>query len=158
MLEDDDRPARPHAAHLEVQGGRGALLDGPGVDLEGLGGRHPLVPLLDGVELDLEAGGQLAHHAAPGHGQHAGLQDHGDVVDGPAESHDVEDDHGLVVGGVVEDLGAPDLVDPLADPGQHQGQRVVGEPGVDAVDEQGDPAFQRRRRAPGRSSRRATTP
>ena len=39
------------------------------------------VVLLDGVELDVEPGRDLAHHAAPRHGEHAGQQQHGDVVE-----------------------------------------------------------------------------
>ena len=57
-----------------------------------------------------------------------------------AEAHDVEDDHPLVVGVVVQDLQAAHLVDALADGRQRQRQPVVGEPGVDAVDEQRDAA------------------
>ncbi len=90
---------------------------------------------------------------------HAGLEDHGHLVDGPAEPHDVEEDHGLVVGGVVEDLGHPHLVDALADPGQHQGQGVVGEPGVDPVDEERDaPPSTAASDAPGAIIESSTTP
>ena len=71
--------------------------------------------LLDRVELDVETGRDLAHDASPRHGQHPGQQQHGDVLEGSPESHDVEHHHGLVVGGVVEDLEAADLFDALAD-------------------------------------------
>ena len=78
VLEDDDRPAVADAPQLEVEGGRRALLDGPGSrPRRSRVAGTPLVPLLDGVELHVEAGRQLAHHAAPGHGHHPGLEDHG---------------------------------------------------------------------------------
>ena len=142
VLEHDDRPAVLHAPQFEVQGGGRAGLDGAGIDLEGLRGGNPLIPLDQiAIELDLEAGGQLADDTAPGHGHDAGLEDHRNVFHRPAESHDVEQDHALVVGGVVEHLGHPHLVDLLADARQHQGQGVVGEPGVDPVDEDRDPAL-----------------
>ena len=116
------------------------------------------VVLLDGVELDVEPGRDLADHASPRHGEHARQQEHGDVVEGPTESHDVEHDHGLVVGGVVEDLEAAHLFDALADAGDHQRQPVVGEAGVDAVDPQRHARRRPRRRAGGRSSRPAPRP
>ena len=43
---------------------------------------------------------------------------------------------GAVVGGVVDDLHAADLLDALAGSGQRQRKQVVGETGVDAVDEE----------------------
>ena len=102
-------------------------------------GGEAFVELLDVVELDVEARRDLPHDAAPRHGEHTGLQQHGDVVELAAESHDVEHDHGLVVGGVVEDLQAPHLFDALADAGDHEGEPVVGEARVDAVDPQRHP-------------------
>ena len=86
------------------------------------------------------------------------MQEHGDVVERPAESHDVEHHHGLVVGGVVEDLEAADLFDALADAGDHEREPVVGEAGVDAVDPQRHARADRGARAGGRSSRRARPP
>src|SRR5690606_33070127 len=59
----------------------------------------------------------------------------GRLVHGPAEAYDVEQDGGLVVGRVVEDLHAADLVDALADAGDGEREHVVGEARVDAVDE-----------------------
>ena len=100
------------------------------------GAGHPLVPLDDLVELDVEAGRELGDHAAPRRGEDAGRQDERHLVDRLAEAHDVEQHLGLVVGGVVEDLHAAHLVDALADAGQHERQPVVGEAGVDAVDPQ----------------------
>src|SRR5665213_1085389 len=122
VFEHDDGPAVLHAPQLEVQGRRRALLDRAGVDLEGLRCRHPLIPFDQiAVELHLEAGGQLTDDTAPGHGHHAGLEDHRHVLQWTSEAHDVEEDHALVVRGVVEHLGHADLVDLLTHPGQHEG-------------------------------------
>ena len=136
VLEDDDLLAVDDAAHLEVQTGDRALLDRAAVDVERLGRGEALVELLDAVELEAESGGDLVYDAAPGHREDAGLQQHRYVVHRHAEAHDVEHDHALVVGVVVEHLGAADLVDALTDAGQRQRQPVVGEAGIDAVDVQ----------------------
>ncbi len=58
------------------------------------------------------------------------------LVERLAEAHHVEHHRGAVVGVVVDDLHAPDLLDALARPGQRERKQVVGEPGIDAVDEQ----------------------
>ena len=71
------------------------------------------------------------------------MQQHRDVVERLAESHHVEHHGGAVVGGVVDDLHAADLLDALTRAGQRQRKQVVGEAGIDAVDEQARIAFPR---------------
>ena len=90
------------------------------------------------VRVTPEAGRDLADDAAPGHGQYARREQHRHVAQVAAEAHDVEEHHGLVVGVVVEHLRAADLLDPLADAREDQRERVVGEAGIDAVDEDRD--------------------
>ena len=107
--------------------------------------RLAFVPLGDLRQRDSEACRDLAHHAAPGHGQHARRKEERHVVERAPETHDVEEDHGLVVGVVVEHLGATYLLNALRDPAQHERQRVVGEAGVHPVDEEGDARLLRRR-------------
>ena len=77
-----------------------------------------------------------------------GRQQQGHVVQVAAEAHDVEEHHRLVVGVVVEHLGAAHLLDALADAREDERQRVVGEARVDAVDEERDAGL----RSPPRSA------
>ncbi len=72
-----------------------------------------------------------------------GRQQHGHVVQVAAEAHDVEEHHGLVVGVVVEHLGAAHLLDALADAREDERERVVGEARVHAVDEERDARLRR---------------
>ena len=136
VLEHDDGTAAAHAADLEVQRRHRALLDGARVDVELLRCRQSLVPLLNAVQLDVEARRDLAYDRTPRHGQDAWLQQHRNVIECTAEAHDVEQEGAVVVRVVVEDLQAAHLVDTFGDAGHHKGAPVVGEARIDAVDPQ----------------------
>ena len=144
VLEHHDGAAVQQAPHLEVQGPDGALGHDSGPDDDVLGCGQPLVPLLDLVELYAEPSRDLMHDAAPRQGEDAGLEQHRNLVHRLAKAHDVKEDHGLVVRRIVEDLGAPHLVDTLADSRQGQWEQIVGEPRVDAVHPEGHASFLRR--------------
>ena len=96
---------------LELQRGLAALGDVPGRDVERLRRRHSRIRILDLVDLDAEAGRQLADRRPPRHAKHAGLQQHRRLIERPPEAHDVEHYGGTVIGGVVGDLHAPHLFD-----------------------------------------------
>ena len=59
------------------------------------------------------------------------------LVQGTAESHDVEHDCRTVIGVVVDDLHAADLLNVLTGARQRHRQQVVRKPRVDAIDEDG---------------------
>ena len=92
--------------------------------------------VLDLVDLDAEAGGQLSDRRAPCHPKNAGLQQHWRLIERPAETHHVEHHGRTVIGGVVGDLHAPDLLDALAGARDGERDQVIGEPGIDAGDEE----------------------
>ena len=135
MLEHHNGLAVDHAPQFEVQTGHRALLDWAGIDLEVEGRRDALVPLVDRVELDTEPGGELGDDRPPGKRGDTGLEEHGYMVHRLGESHDVEEHLGLVVGGVIQDLVAADLIDVLRDTGDHQWELVIAEAGIDPIDE-----------------------
>ena len=98
-------------------------------------GAGPRQGLGDLVELDAQAGRELADHRTPGQAQHAGLEQHRCLVEAATESHHIEHHRRAVIGVVVDDLHAPDLLHALARAGQRQRQEIVGEARIDAVDE-----------------------
>ena len=123
------------ALHLEAQRRLGAGDDRAPGDLHVAVERLALVDLAHLVELDVERLGDGVDGTAPGVGQDAGQEQQRLGVERLAEAHGVEQHLGLVVGRVVEDLHDPDAADPLAHAGEQDRQEVVGEAGIDAVEE-----------------------
>ncbi len=139
VLDDEPRLAAHDALDLEAEPGGGALLDRADRRRERLGRRFALVHLADALELDTKPLGHQVDHPTPRRGEDTRQQDERCLVEGAAEAHRVEDDLGLHVGRVVEDLHHPSAVDPAAEPEQREWQQVVGETRID----------------PGREARRA---
>ena len=131
MVDDDRGLALDHAEDLESQRRLAALGDVTGGDVEGLGRRYADAGVLDLVDLDAEAGGQLADRRAPRHPKYAGLQQHWRLVQRPTESHHVEHHGGAVIGGVVGDLHATHLFEALACARDRERDQVVGEARID---------------------------
>ena len=122
-----------HAANLELQRGQRALGDVAHGDVEILRCRLALVGLSDLVDLDTQTGCQLSDRRTPGDAEHARLQQHRNLVQRLRESHVVHDLR-AVVAGVIVDLHATHLLDPLAGAREGERDQVVGEPGVDTTD------------------------
>ena len=131
-----DGLALDHADDLEAQRRLTALGDVSDRDVEGLRRRYPCARVLDLVDLDAEARGELADRRAPRHPKHAGLQQHWRLIQSPPEAHDVEHHRGAVIGGVVGDLHAPDLLEALAGARDGERDQVVGEARIHAGDEE----------------------
>ena len=134
MLDDDRRVAADHAVDLETHGRDTPRRDVTGGDVEGLGGGFALVAFGDGVQRDVQPGGQLAKRRAPRDRQHAWLEQDRHLVERLAEPHDVEHHDGAVVGGVVGDLHTPHLLDTPAGAREGQRDQIGDESRVDAVD------------------------
>ena len=92
--------------------------------------------LADLVELDAERPGDHPDLAAPHHARHAGRDHRRLVVHGLAHADDHPHRVGGVVGAVVEDLLAADLVDGACEAAHQHRQQVVAPAGVDAAHEQ----------------------
>jgi hypothetical protein len=139
VLQHDAGLAVDEALDLEPKPGLGPGFDRSSGRLHRMVQGGLLVQVPDLVQGDPQPGGDLLHHRPPHHRQDPRRQQHRDVLQGLAEPHGLEQDLGLVVRGVVQDLHHPHRVDPLAHAEEHQRQEVVGESRVNPVHVAGSP-------------------
>src|SRR5262249_1097483 len=85
--------------------------------------------------------GEEAARDSTREGEGSGGEEERGVVERLPEAHRLEEDLGLIIGGVVDDLEDADLFPPLAEPGEHERQEVVREPRIDTRGEEGGAAL-----------------